>query len=91
MYIEAVMAETDCFCVADDHGHKVCEPAHCDAGKEKVTKLPCSLYSVCFMNPFLLLCQVQNQLANKQDECFCVRDHRGNEICEPPGCKRWSF
>ena len=67
MYIEAVMAETDCFCVADDHGHKVCEPAHCDAGREQVTKLRCSLYSVCFTNLFLssyTRCKT-NSLTNK--------------------------
>ena len=30
-YIEAVMAETDCFCVEDEHGNKACEPPQCDA------------------------------------------------------------
>ena len=77
MYTEAVMAETDCFCVADDHGHKVCEPAHCDAGREQVTKLPCSLYSVCFTNLFLssyTRCKT-NSLTNKDGVFSCSDEH----------------
>ena len=26
--------ESDCFCVKDSAGHKVCEPDNCDAGRE---------------------------------------------------------
>ena len=28
------MQESDCFCVRDGEGHKVCEPDNCDAGRQ---------------------------------------------------------
>ena len=30
---KALESELDCFCVADEKGHKVCTPENCDSGK----------------------------------------------------------
>ena len=31
---QAMQEEGECFCARDSQGHKVCEPANCDAGRD---------------------------------------------------------
>ena len=100
--LPAKLSQSDCFCITNDQGKKICNPENCDADKDKLSvSSQLNIFLAFGQFQLIVVCifiptnhyyvrpfnnYVQVQSHVQQEDCFCIENGEGAKVCQPPNC-----